>query len=70
MPVLNGDERHLRALEDGTKGARIAFDGGQLFLGRAKKGRFLTGRDQDFVGLLVTDALGKVLLEQAVPQSD
>lgn len=59
-----GEALHLFVLEDGTKGVRIAYEGGQIFLGRARPANPVTGGDKEFSGLLVTDAQGRVLLEQ------
>lgn len=65
---LVGEAVHLFILEDGTRGLRIADADGQLFLGTAAAGSFVTGRDAAFVGLLATDTEGAVLLEHAATE--
>lgn len=59
-----GEALHLFVLEDGTKGVRIAYEGGQMFVGRARPGNIITGRDEELAGVVVIDEAGKVLWEQ------
>lgn len=59
-----GEALHLFVLEDGTKGVRVGYAGGQMFIGRSRPGSFVTGLDKEFAGVLVTDAAGKALWEQ------
>lgn len=59
-----GEALHLFVLEDGSKGLRIASEDGLLLLGRAAAGNEIFQNPEPFVGLLVKDAEGKLMLEQ------
>ncbi len=59
-----GEALHLFVMEDGSKGLRIASEDGLLLLGRAVAGNEIFQNAEPFLGMLVKDAQGKLLLEQ------
>lgn len=61
-----GEAVHLFVLEDGTKGLRIAYEDGQLLLGRLKPDNEIFARAEEFSGVRMVDPDGKVLWEHNV----
>lgn len=64
MDDETGEALHMFVLEDGTKGIQIASDDGRLILGKAKAGSDFFGNKEDFSGIAVMDAGGKMIWEK------
>ena len=54
---------HLFVDEDGNRGLKINYTGGQVLLTNAKAGSSLSPTNGNFSGIMVTDSTGKVLFQ-------
>ena len=66
MDDPQGEAVHLFALEDGTKGLRIASSDMLLVAGRARAGNGVFGNSAEFGGLMIKNKEGEVVFEQNV----
>jgi hypothetical protein len=66
MDDQQGEAVHLFALEDGTKGLRIASSDMLFLAGRARAGNEVFGNSAEFGGLMIKNKAGEVVFDQNV----
>jgi hypothetical protein len=66
MDDPQGEAVHLFALEDGTKGLRIASSDMLLLAGRARAGNEIFGNSEEFGGWMIKNKAGEVMFDQNV----